>query len=316
MSRSAVYKLFTNPFYYGWFQYPDKKGEWYQGKHKPMITKAEFERVQFLLGKHGRPQPHKHQFTFTGTMKCGNCGASITAERKVKYQKNGNIHWYIYYHCTKRIDKNCTNKCIEEKELCNQIDLVLSQISISEKFLHWAVKYLNEVRTCQAQAQEASIETKQAEYREVVKQLDTLLLKFSRPENEDGQIISDNEYQAVKSRLLARKASLEAELKFQGEEVEKWVELSEKTFNFARYARYHFKNGDMDTKRAVLASLSSNLELTNRKISIPLHPMFKTIADYLPQAERELAAVRTSEDVENKKKNEASRPEFPTVLLG
>ncbi len=41
-----MYRILTNPFYYGWFEYPKGSGNWFQGKHKPMITEDEFNEVQ------------------------------------------------------------------------------------------------------------------------------------------------------------------------------------------------------------------------------------------------------------------------------
>ena len=54
LSRSGIYKMFTNPLYYGWFEYPAGSGNWWQGKHEPMITEEEFNRVQVLLGRPNR----------------------------------------------------------------------------------------------------------------------------------------------------------------------------------------------------------------------------------------------------------------------
>jgi len=105
LCRSAIYRIFTNPFYYGYFEYGRPK-QLYKGNHEPMITEEDFDIVQKLLGRKGRPRPQKHRFAFTGLMRCGNCGAMITAEEKIKHQKNGNTHHYVYYRCTKRKDEN------------------------------------------------------------------------------------------------------------------------------------------------------------------------------------------------------------------
>ena len=67
LSRSALYQIFTKPFYYGVFEYPVGSGKLYQGRHEPMVTEAEYERVQKLLGRTGNPRPKTHQeFAFTG----------------------------------------------------------------------------------------------------------------------------------------------------------------------------------------------------------------------------------------------------------
>src|SRR5207249_10395312 len=37
-ARSGIYRIFTNPFYYGWFEYPKGSGRRYKGNHEPMVT--------------------------------------------------------------------------------------------------------------------------------------------------------------------------------------------------------------------------------------------------------------------------------------
>src|ERR1035437_7409847 len=67
IARSAIYKMFAMPFYYGSFEYPKKSGQWYKGNHEPIVTEAEYDRVQKLLGRKGNPRPQMHGiFPFTG----------------------------------------------------------------------------------------------------------------------------------------------------------------------------------------------------------------------------------------------------------
>src|SRR3989344_2973025 len=293
LCRSSIYRIFTNPFYYGMFEYPAGSGNWYQGKHEPMITEKEYDIVQKLLGRNGRPRPQKHRFAFTGIMKCGNCGAMITAEEKVKHQKNGNIHHYIYYRCTKQKDENCQEKAVELKELSAQIDAEINKLTISEKFKEWSIRYLHEIRQTQAQTHEAVLKNSEREHLRITQQLDNLLLKYSSPENMEGQLISGQQYQDPPTRLLKQKAALESNINVQNREIEEWLELSERTFNFARYARTWFARGDMNTKRAIFACLGSHLVIQDRKIAITLRPVFKTIFETLPKAESEITQIRT-----------------------
>ncbi len=49
----------------------------------PMITKAEYDRVQILLGVNGHPRPKLPlEFAYTGLIRCGDCGRKVTAEEK------------------------------------------------------------------------------------------------------------------------------------------------------------------------------------------------------------------------------------------
>lgn len=294
LSRSNIYKIFTSPFYYGWFEYG--KGsvkQLYKGSHEPMITEKEYDIVQKLLGRHGRPRPQKHRFAFTGLMRCGNCGAMITAEEKIKRQKNGNIHRYIYYRCTKQKDEKCQQRAVELSELSKQIDAEINKLTISEKFKDWAIRYLHEIRQTEAQTHEATLKSSERDHLRLIQQLDNLLLKYSSPENSEGQLITDQEYQDVRSRLLKQKVALESRITTQNREIEEWLELGERTFNFARYARVWFARGDMETKRAIFACLGSHLVLKDQNIAIKLRPVFQTIFEKLPQAEREIKEIIT-----------------------
>ena len=97
---SGLYRLLTNPFYAGQIVH---QGQWYQGKHSAMVSMEEFDRVQALLGNGARARPIRHSFAYTGLIRCGNCGCSVTAEEHV----NPYGSHYVYYRCTKRRREFC-----------------------------------------------------------------------------------------------------------------------------------------------------------------------------------------------------------------
>jgi hypothetical protein len=48
-----------------------------------MITEAEYDKVQTLLGRDGNPRPQSQlEFAFTGLIRCGECDRMVTAEEK------------------------------------------------------------------------------------------------------------------------------------------------------------------------------------------------------------------------------------------
>ena len=78
ISTSNIPIILQNIFYIGLMKY---KGEIFEGKHEPLISKKLSDRVQEILKQRGRPQKiKKHDFAFLGLMRCASCGASITAE--------------------------------------------------------------------------------------------------------------------------------------------------------------------------------------------------------------------------------------------
>jgi DNA invertase Pin-like site-specific DNA recombinase len=55
---SVIYRIFTNIFYTGAFTW---SGQVYtNGKHPAMISNEEYDRVQIILGKDGKPRPKTH----------------------------------------------------------------------------------------------------------------------------------------------------------------------------------------------------------------------------------------------------------------
>src|SRR3989339_2006190 len=49
LTLSGIYRILDNPFYYGIFEFPKASGNWYQGKHQPLITQELFEKAKAQL---------------------------------------------------------------------------------------------------------------------------------------------------------------------------------------------------------------------------------------------------------------------------
>jgi DNA invertase Pin-like site-specific DNA recombinase len=94
IALSTVYKILSNPFYAGLLE---SEGKVFPGRHTPVITVPQFERVQEILGRPGRPRETR-TFSYTGMIRCGECAFAVTAEEKT----NRHGSHYIYYHCSKR----------------------------------------------------------------------------------------------------------------------------------------------------------------------------------------------------------------------
>lgn len=117
ISVSQILVILTTPFYYGRFQYPQAPdAPWYDGAHKPLISKELYDLVQQTRGVNKGIWGSK-AFAFRGLLKCGQCGADITAQDKFKTLKSGDVKRFVYYNCTRRKDPNCKEKYINEDKL-------------------------------------------------------------------------------------------------------------------------------------------------------------------------------------------------------
>ncbi|MFZ1074964.1 MAG: recombinase family protein [Minisyncoccia bacterium] len=139
LSLGNIYVILQNHFYYGTFEYPEKSGNWYHGKHEPLISKELFDAVQVHLKRDQIVRSEIKEFAFTKLMVCGSCGSGICADEKFKRLKDGTSARYVYYGCTRHKDKSCKNGYVREEALIEQMvkvmdDVDFNKIAMREKF--------------------------------------------------------------------------------------------------------------------------------------------------------------------------------------
>jgi len=132
LSLGNIYRLLENTFYYGPFEYPRGSGNWYQGKHEPIITKEVFDLVQDQMKNSQLVRRENIEFAFTKVMTCGLCGSGISATEKFKKLKNGGYNRHIYYGCTKAKEKNCKSGYISEEDLIKQLQKQIDKLDFKK----------------------------------------------------------------------------------------------------------------------------------------------------------------------------------------
>lgn len=255
LALSAVYKMFTNPFYAGIIEW---EGKTYPGKHEPMVSLEEFDRVQQILGKNGRPRPKAHFFTYTGLIRCGECGLSVTAEEKI----NRYGYHYTYYRCTKkRLVPKCSQRCIEIEDLEQQILDFLNEISISDRMQEWMLKRLDQAfadKRTETEGNRRSVEKALEAASRDLENLTTLRIR---------DLITDEEFLNRRQKLQFEQLKLRQNL----EKVCKsasWFEPARLVVSFSNRAISWFAHGDPETKRLILEIVGSNLALKDKKLLI------------------------------------------------
>jgi DNA invertase Pin-like site-specific DNA recombinase len=132
LTLSNIYLILENPFYHGVFEYPRKSGNFYTGRHEPIITKELFDLVQTQVKVRILQTAEPKEFAFIKMMSCGLCDSGITADEKFKKLKDGSVNRHVYYVCSKSKDKNCKGGYINEEDLIKQFEKLLDQIDINE----------------------------------------------------------------------------------------------------------------------------------------------------------------------------------------
>jgi hypothetical protein len=127
-----IYLIFRNPFYYGEFEYPVGSGNWYAGKHTPIITKELFDKVQMTINEHYVPKTESKEFAFTKLIKCGCCGSGISADEKFRKLKDGGTNRHVYYFCTNARNIDCKNPPISEIALIDELVGLMDKVNLDE----------------------------------------------------------------------------------------------------------------------------------------------------------------------------------------
>lgn len=122
LTLSMIYLMLKNPFYYGEFEYPAGKGNFYKGKHQPLTTKTIYDQVQRqLVVPFRKAKWGSKSFMFKEFFKCASCGSSITAEDRYRKRKSGDPKYHIYYHCTRQKNYSCKEPYVSEQKLIREL---------------------------------------------------------------------------------------------------------------------------------------------------------------------------------------------------
>jgi site-specific DNA recombinase len=231
-----------------------------------MLTHEEFERVQKILHKESRPSPEKHYFPFTGLIRCGECGCSITAENKVnRYGKQ-----YIYYHCTKRrFDSRCTQRSITASKLEEGFADFLGTLIIPPKTHAWALKQIDKARTEQGVVSTEQINALEKAMQDISKQIGNLTTLRIR------DLLDDVEFTKERAGLVREQELLRERLTL-AKQGASWFEPAQLMISFSNSALIWFKEADVKTKRMIIDAVGSNLSLKDKKPFIQAKKPFVT----------------------------------------
>jgi site-specific DNA recombinase len=246
-----VRRILRNPFYYGHFRYA---GELYEGKHKPIISKELFDKVQSTIAKRTHHIPEERiPKPFLGLFKCGKCGMAITAE----LQKG-----HTYYRCTK---KSKTRKCSQrhftrEEELDRQLSTLLAPFSLRNDWADEMLGMAENERESADQASAAFVQEAQLEMANVKTRLNRLVSIYV------SQDIDRDAFIAQKETLLAKKKQLQENIKKNENGQMPWLEPFTEWVKTAKTAGEIAMKGSPQEKKVLARKVfGSNLVLDCKK---------------------------------------------------
>ena len=234
-----------------------------------MITVAQFERAQVLLGRVDAPRPKSRVFAYTGLIKCGFCGCSITAEHKI----NRFGSHYIYYHCTrKKRAAQCHEQCVEERSLEAQVLVFLKNVYADRQTVD---EYLGAIEEERAKRYGLGGGVEQAIRKALescARHLDNLTKMRYR------ELIHDEEFARQRAELTQEQRNLAQRLEqLHGEQ---WIEPSRNLFLFSNRAVFWLVHGSVSEKRQILSTVGSNPTLKSKELNISAKEPFLILQKY------------------------------------
>jgi len=174
--KSKAAFILSNPFYVGLFKYG---GELHEGKHEPIIATSLFDKAQTVLKQRGKPdrKAKNEPLPLCGLISCASCGMMITGEHKVKRQKNGNVHEYWYYRCSKKNKQmKCPEVCISAVHMDAQLSSLIKAVTLPTDWAEELERMVLDEYTNSASSVDATVKEKRVAIQSIATKLERLLM--------------------------------------------------------------------------------------------------------------------------------------------
>ncbi len=185
--------ILKNPIYTGLMRI---KGEIYEGKHEPIISKALFDACQRVMLQRRKPKASKLKpYLFRGVFHCGECGCLITTETQKGHD---------YLRCTKRRGL-CGQPYVRAELVQGQVEEAIRSCTLAAETADWLLAEIAAGKAADSTAHQESVKITRARIAGVTAKLDRLMAAYL------DQTLSLDEYKCAKSKLVEEKRLLEEE---------------------------------------------------------------------------------------------------------
>lgn len=285
ISKTQMYRVLTNPFYTGEFEY---SGQTYQGIHKQLITTEEYEIIQSHLKNRSKPKGQEYVWALTGLVKCSACGRQITAEQHTK--KSGLV--FCYYKCTGKYRYKCPSPYVPTEKLEQMAHDYLGKIKLSPRFVEWAIKVLKRATDEEREAHNGKFDLIRKNYDSNETAIYNLKMKYATSDR-----IDDETYDKGMKKLKTKRKKYKNILSKEEKDFDLLTDITIATFKFARDAQNKWNDGDPIYRKGIMRVIGSELVLNKQgKLEIKPRTPFLLIEK----------AVQSTTDFQNKRLNHQS----------
>jgi len=250
--HSIMVAILKNPFYAGLMVW---KGQRKMGRHEPMISLAEHERIREIVDAHNlyAGRGRKHRFLLRNFVVCGICGQHYTAEIHAAKCKS-------YYHCAARSKHSNRNQNIEAAGLERQVEEQFRSIQFSPAFIERIMEKLQQVH--------ASYKTKVMAQKQVLfNQQKAIEAKRDRAEEKLlAGVLSDDAFVRLRTRFNERLAQIQEQIAATNDQRDCDIDVVRQVLNLSRNIYEAYKKAPDGLKRQYLGIFWDRFVVRDRKI--------------------------------------------------
>ena len=268
--RSSLHNILGDRAYIGEIEH---QGNWYPGKHEPLVDRATWDRVQTILGGHVY---QSHELTYAGDrIKCGHCGHRITGEVKTKQTKAG-AKRYIYYRCTYYNKGDHPRIRVCEADFDSQVLAILNKMKIEDEGVRdWFRTVLaSKTRDTQLDSLSQRHELQRQETL-IVGQQDRLLNMRLAEE------IDESTFAAKQTELRDRLSNLKLQLDVLDRSHDEYADLASRIFELSQSLTDKWLTADVIEKRQILEIVFLNCVLDDVTLVPTIRKPFDVLAEGL-----------------------------------
>ena len=185
------------------------------------------------------------------------------------------------------------------------IENEIEKFTILPEFLQWALEGLNKKNDTEIEDRTKVYEMQHKTLTETQKELDELTKMRYR------QLIDDATFIKEKNELQTKIAQMKENLRHTETRAEKWLELTEKTFNYATYARAAFLKASemgkagLELKKEILMAIGKTPIMKDKILAIEPNEWLVPIKNEYPALEAEYLRLEPTKMPMDKAKTEA-----------
>lgn len=263
IQQKHIYKILRNSFYTGVMFV---KGQLHMGKHKPLIDKQLFDKVQSVLDNKGFKHHRKFYYLFQHMIVCKVCSKPLRCmSAKGRYK---------YYSC-----RNLACKCnIREEEIDESFFARLQVLEFNNMEVNGFLKAVEVFRSDlkQSQAEQIShIDMELAKVQQESSRLLDLLLH---------QLITDSDYKAKKNELVNKEINLNEQKTILHNASSKTIDQIAEIGKLLKKPSLVYRMASEAKKVSLVKELVENFSWEGEKIIVNWKKQYKVVAER-PQIE-------------------------------